>query len=241
MRRRIVAVLGMFFVLAIAPAISNAQSVRTITIPGGGGGGGSGGSSMGGGGGVSLSSTQSVTAGSQTVRTQSTSSGTGSATGVPSTSNIIVQWYGDPFSMGLPTKYATGNPGKPTATFGKGNYSATTATSAAGGGAATTTQANGFNTYGTIRNPQYVTSLPEDFPTVVHQDKTVCGRVKDLLDRTSRITRANGVRIEVFCVGGVIELRGTVASEKERLVAEGMARMTPGVREVRNDLALLPK
>jgi osmotically-inducible protein OsmY len=36
--------------------------------------------------------------------------------------------------------------------------------------------------------------------------------------------------------GPVLVLRGTVADEHDRRIAEGIARLSPGVREVRNEL-----
>jgi osmotically-inducible protein OsmY len=40
----------------------------------------------------------------------------------------------------------------------------------------------------------------------------------------------------VSTAGEAVVLNGTVQSEKERRIAEIMLRMTPGVREVRNQL-----
>ena len=39
---------------------------------------------------------------------------------------------------------------------------------------------------------------------------------------------------------GVLVLSGKVASDKERRVLEAMVRMTPGVRDLRNDVRTSP-
>jgi osmotically-inducible protein OsmY len=45
-------------------------------------------------------------------------------------------------------------------------------------------------------------------------------------------------RVELALDGDVVVLRGVVQDERERALAETLARMTPGVRGVRNELAV---
>jgi osmotically-inducible protein OsmY len=53
----------------------------------------------------------------------------------------------------------------------------------------------------------------------------------------ARSTSLNPNRdIRVLVEGPVVVLRGTVASDHDRRLAEGLIRLTPGVREVRNEL-----
>ena len=67
--------------------------------------------------------------------------------------------------------------------------------------------------------------------------------VRQMLDRSSTIA-APGM-IDVFTNGQVVVLRGLVASVEEAQTAEGMIRLTPGVRNVVNELkvqtAVAPK
>jgi hypothetical protein len=45
-------------------------------------------------------------------------------------------------------------------------------------------------------------------------------------------------KIQVSVEGGVVVLRGEVATSNQRLVAENLARLEPGVREVRNEIVI---
>jgi osmotically-inducible protein OsmY len=44
--------------------------------------------------------------------------------------------------------------------------------------------------------------------------------------------------IQVLTDGATVVLRGQVANDRERRLAEGMLRLSPGVRELRNELAI---
>ena len=54
------------------------------------------------------------------------------------------------------------------------------------------------------------------------------------LDRSTAIKNAKGIQVQVE--GQTAVLRGTVGDEDERRMAEGLVRLTPGVRQVRNEL-----
>jgi osmotically-inducible protein OsmY len=91
----------------------------------------------------------------------------------------------------------------------------------------------GFSTVGTRRAPQFITtvgfrSAPIASPAAIQTD------IRQALDNSPRLT--NGSRIQVAINGPVVVLQGNVASERERRVAELVVRMTPGVRDVRNEL-----
>ena len=47
---------------------------------------------------------------------------------------------------------------------------------------------------------------------------------------------ASNKEIGVTMEGSVVVLQGAVASERERRLAENMLRLTPGVRQIRNEL-----
>lgn len=179
----------------------------------------------------------------QTTTFQSSTIGTGSATTIPSNANNIGPWYGDPYSMGMPTKFATGTPSvtstttKPTVTFGKGNYVSTTNTTATAPAATTTTQQNGFTTVGYTRNPQYTTVLSEDVPLVVHKTANLQANLRDVIARSTKLKNKEGIQLAVVDGGGVI-LTGQVGSDRERQLVEAMIGMTPGVRGVQNNLTV---
>ena len=59
-----------------------------------------------------------------------------------------------------------------------------------------------------------------------------------MVSRSSAIRTPANVRVEAD--GNVIVLRGRVADEDEKRLVEGMVRLEPGVREVRNELEIGP-
>jgi osmotically-inducible protein OsmY len=58
--------------------------------------------------------------------------------------------------------------------------------------------------------------------------------LQSIIDRSSRLPSRS--RIAVSYDGSVVVLRGEVRDEKERRLAEGILRLSPGVREIRNEL-----
>lgn len=62
--------------------------------------------------------------------------------------------------------------------------------------------------------------------------------LQGLLNRSSALSRPATVRVEAD--GDTIVLRGRVADEDEKRLVEGMVRLEPGVREVRNELEIGP-
>ncbi|MFO0808003.1 MAG: BON domain-containing protein [Gemmataceae bacterium] len=58
--------------------------------------------------------------------------------------------------------------------------------------------------------------------------------VASSLANGSRLTNVNGVT--VHAIDGAVVLRGTVASEDDRRLAENHAWLTPGVRQIKNEL-----
>jgi osmotically-inducible protein OsmY len=236
-RRLLLLAVGTCLLFALSPAVGLAQT----GAPGGGGpGGGAPGGGAPGGSGTpgSTTTTQTKTA----VTVQTVTSGTGSATGIPSNSNPFVSTYGDYMSWGNPTKYATtfGPLAKPTVTFGKGIYT-TTATTTSSAAAAAATQANGFTTTGIVRNPQYSTVLSDEIPMVIHTAEKLQADLRAVIDRSSYVKNKGAIQINIS--ENAVHLVGQVATEKEYRLVEGMVRTTPGVsgyRDVKNELRIVP-
>jgi osmotically-inducible protein OsmY len=63
---------------------------------------------------------------------------------------------------------------------------------------------------------------------------TIQNSVQQVFARSSRLS-SNG-SINVATNGNVVILRGQVSSPRESALAEAMARLTPGVWDVRNEL-----
>ncbi len=93
----------------------------------------------------------------------------------------------------------------------------------------------GANNLGTVR-PQAIvhyTAQP-NFPMPTTAATQLQTDLRAMLDRSTRI--AKPADIEVAVEDRQVVLRGKVASEREARVVEGMIRLTPGVRSVRNEL-----
>ena len=75
-----------------------------------------------------------------------------------------------------------------------------------------------------------------DFPVTRPAAQQVAVDLRGMLDRSSRLSSAG--TIDVFTDGTLVVLRGTVPTADEARTAEGMVRLTPGVRDVRNELVV---
>jgi hypothetical protein len=73
---------------------------------------------------------------------------------------------------------------------------------------------------------EYRTAGPNQLQTEVEQ----------VLTRSTSLSPNREIRVEVQ--GPVVVLRGTVANEHDRRLAEGLVRLTPGVQDVRNELKM---
>ncbi len=101
-----------------------------------------------------------------------------------------------------------------------------------------TNPASGFSTYGTPRAPAYVTAIGFDAPRTLVDQSALQTELQQLLQRSDSL---KGRAVEVLVQGSTVTLRGTLPSERQRRVAEGMVRLTPGVREVRNEIQVPPE
>jgi hypothetical protein len=158
--------------------------------------------------------------------------------------NPWVSSYANPVSQGLPANYYPnsgifGAPSTATPTFGKALYPATSTTTSTGVNATSSQTPAGFSTIGIPRAPVYSTVLSEDMPVVMRTPPELLANVRDSIDRSTYFD--NRGKIQIDMVGTTVKLSGQVESAKERRIAEGLVRMTPGVRDVQNDLVVLKK
>jgi hypothetical protein len=75
-----------------------------------------------------------------------------------------------------------------------------------------------------------IVRLPSAAPT----PNRMTAEIKTMLDRSTVLSNPQG--IQVFSNGPVVTLRGAVSSPDEARLIEGMVRLTPGVRDVLNEL-----
>lgn len=192
--------------------------------------GGSIGSSSGLGGSSSLGGSQS----SSPFIPRNTPTGTSSRTGTTgvATSNIFSAYYANPFTAGM-----TNSTGK---TFGAPLYTITATTGLLGGATATLGTSSTFGPSGTNpsyfgrRSPTYITVLGFDPPETLPNE--LQAKLQQVVARSSKLPSSPTIRV-VFD-GNIVVLRGMVANDRERRMAENIIRLSPGVRHVRNELML---
>jgi hypothetical protein len=92
----------------------------------------------------------------------------------------------------------------------------------------------GASSAGVRRAPAFTTALGFTYapapPSRVQTD------LQQLFANSERLPSRGNIRVEVD--GPTIVLRGTVADDHERRLAEALARLTPGVRDLRNELSV---
>ncbi len=219
-----------------------------------------------GGGGTTTSSTSTSTAapvisGGTITGTTSTATAAGGA----DKSNFLGGTYSNPYYQGLFSN-ATGAPGQfGQALYGTTTGTAATATRT-GSAAAGRTTTGGANPAGTSGSPTggrqaggqfggggqaggaaaqfggQIVPLPRNiaysavlrFPAPAVAPAQRLADVQAVLARSSMMSNPAGVT--VVQDGTAFVLRGAVASGDEARLAEGMVRLTPGVRDVRNEL-----
>jgi osmotically-inducible protein OsmY len=147
-------------------------------------------------------------------------------------------YYANPLSYGIGT-------GSNKPAFGSGLYNVA-ATSAIGtlgttgrtgvGGTAsinTNNQQTGFATTGMMRTPTYTTQI--DFAYAGMPVAERIGGIQRSLAQSERLPSRGSIRVGMD--GGVVVLRGEVESERERQLAEAMARLS-GTYDLRNELTV---
>ncbi len=170
-------------------------------------------------------------------------SGTPSATTIPSSSNPFGPSYVNFYTLGVPSLYqgkfgAQNVAPNLTGTMGKYIYVPTPSANN-GAAAAANNQVLGFSTFASgPRAPSYTTAFAESTPLILPKLATVQADARDAITRSTMLK--NKASIQVGTDGAVVMLTGTVGSETERATAEGMVRMTPGVQDVLNRLVVDP-
>jgi hypothetical protein len=222
-------------------------------------GGGLGGSSLGGGlggssgfgtntGGLGSSGFGNNTGGLSSNTTARPGTGSTGRTGSQSygTTSFLGTNYGNPLSLGVYTANGTA-----AMSFGKPLYtisSTTTTTTGAGGrtlggagGLGGTASISGgsqsFTSSGTgvvRRAPAYVATL--GFRSTPPPPLQLQADLQGVISRSGQLPSKDGIQVGIE--DGVVVLRGAVADDAERRLAEGMLRLTPGVHEVRNDITV---
>ncbi len=172
----------------------------------------------------------------------SATSGAGSTTTIPSNSNVFGNTMVNPYSLGSPANYVNQFGAQNTISSGGGpkgsfTYLFTAPPATASGSASTVpTTANGFTTYGIQRAPVYSTVLSPSMPMPKYATSKLQTDLRAAISRSSQLKNKDSINVNVQ--GDVVTLTGTVANGDERSIVEGMVRMTPGVLDVRNELAV---
>jgi hypothetical protein len=104
------------------------------------------------------------------------------------------------------------------------------------GGTATGAFTVGFST-GALPHPaSFVTTLDAPAPPDPATAAKLVAEAQQVVARSSALPSKNAIR--VTSQDGMIVLRGEVADQRERRLAEGLVRLTPGVHDVRNELVV---
>jgi hypothetical protein len=156
--------------------------------------------------------------------------GTGGAS-IPSSSNVLGGFMVNPLSMGL----SMGAKG----TFNQPLYAinATQSTARVTGRANTglnNTKSVAFNTFGQDRNIPFITDLSRNLPMPNLSVERLQADVQNIIARSSALPSRDTIQATVE--GGVVVLRGEASSARECLLAESIIRLSPGVRDVRNEI-----
>ncbi|MEI7684880.1 MAG: BON domain-containing protein [Planctomycetota bacterium] len=171
-----------------------------------------------------------------------TNSATGAAAGtasVPGANNPWRTTYGNPYAIGQSVMGGTtaGKTGAAAKGFGQPIYTtSTTNVGVTGLNQNSSNSGAGFNNMNLSKSPRYTTALGEDIALPTHSPAQLQAKVQDILARSSQIR--DGRQIRVVVDGDRVFLVGNVGSERERRIAESMIRLTPGVGDVENRLAL---
>jgi hypothetical protein len=223
---------------------------------GGTGGTGGGGSSFTGGGGSSFTGSSGSTFtgssgtslfGTTTVPGRTGAGGrvTGGSGAVQiSSTNFLSSTYANPLYTGRPgssniSPLSGGGFGQPSfgtvSTTGAGGRTGTTGLGGRTAGGTATIGSNLLTAGTQVNVPiSFVTVMRFSAPQV--QSSRLQADLQGMFNRSAAFRLPAGVRVEVD--GATVILRGRVADDDERRLAEGMVRMEPGVREVRNELII---
>jgi hypothetical protein len=177
--------------------------------------------------------------------TSSGRSGSSASQQVGSTT-FLGPYYGNPLSLGIANSTANTNNtptfGTPlyaiTGTGGTGNssYGGMAGAGGSGGSAIAATPYFSATSAGIRRAPVYATTLGYTLQTPAPAPSRVQTELQQYLASSERLPSRGNIRVDVE--GPVVVLRGTVADDHERRLAEAVARLTPGVHDLRNELTV---
>jgi hypothetical protein len=230
---------------AVSGGFSGGGSSSSGGFLGGGSSGSSGGGSssgLGSGGGMSSGTSSS---GFLTSTTGFLNSGT-TISNLNRSSNTTYNAFSPYFANPLATGWPGSTTGSSTGTFGQPlvgtlTQSSTTSTTMRGGsGTATFSQTTTgiYSMIGQRRSPTYTTAIGFRYrPPTVSQLQP---NLQQVIDRSSTLT-SSGNTVRVSVDGQTVVLRGSVADDHDRRLAESLVRLTPGVNAVRNELAVRPE
>lgn len=218
-----------------------------------GGGSGMGASSAGSGsfaptGGITSALSGSGLSGSGVGGGASRSGAATSATGGVSASNAFGGYFANPLAAGLPT--GTGR----SASFGTPLYGALTQTGAVSGAGVTGATSGvrgstgtmnqfggglgGYGAMGAMGAMQRQNTTPAAivFPYRPLVASGIHTELRGVIARSTSLPSRGDWQVHME--GGTVVLRGNVADERERRLAERLVRLSPGVRDVRNELTM---
>ncbi|HLN27020.1 MAG TPA: BON domain-containing protein [Gemmataceae bacterium] len=169
-----------------------------------------------------------------TVSSGTTSSSTTSS-GVSPT-NVFAPYYANPYAGGISS---TGTTAGLQSVFGLPIYTTTMSTntntitlSRMPGTSGST--GSGSGTLGAYPSPTY--SVGIGFKTPPPAMGKVQRQIQGLLTNSRALSGNRAIQVETS--GDVLVLRGNVANEHDRRLAQGIASLTPGVHEIRNELTV---
>lgn len=166
----------------------------------------------------------------------------GNATSSLDRSNFLSGYYANPYYQGRITAQRNQAPGG----FGLPSFE-TTGTGAVRGGTARGAAGGLGRTGGT--SAQNLSGIVVPLPVQINYTAEIRfaappmaptrlqADLRAAIDGTSMIASAKGVQV-VTDEGNNVTLRGTVADDDERRLIEGVVRLTPGVRGIKNELTL---
>jgi hypothetical protein len=166
-----------------------------------------------------------------------------------SSTNFLANTFANPLYYGRPgaTSISMGVAGQRLAGagFGQPSYGSVTTTTVNTGlagrtGTATIGSNRGMSggLGGTSNMPAISYAATVRFAPPAGLAPTVRADLQEMFDRSGVIRRPASIRVEAE--GDVIVLRGKVQSADDKVLAEGMVRLEPGVHEVRNELEIGP-
>jgi hypothetical protein len=155
-----------------------------------------------------------------------------------STNNPFYSYYVNPFAVGLPSTsgFSTSTTATKSVAFGTPLYTTTNTSNSMGTANISGTNQGypGANSIGTRRAPAYTTAVAFEITRV--KPTVVQSQVQSMLSKSSKILSKD--TIVVALDGDALVLRGLAKDDHERRLAEALVRLTPGVRNVRNELAV---